>query len=42
MHLGYPDTIINTFRRVGLTLKTDGSEDSEIRIKDLEGIAVGD
>ena len=38
----FKETIINTFRRVGLSLKTDGSEDAEIQIKELEGIAVGD
>ena len=35
-------TIIQTFRRVGLSLNPDGSEDHEIRIKGLENIEVGD
>jgi hypothetical protein len=33
--------IIKTFRQVGLSLNPDGSEDLEIKIKDLEGIEVG-
>jgi hypothetical protein len=42
LHVQYKDTIIQTFRRVGLSLNPDGSEDHEIRIKGLEKIEVGD
>jgi hypothetical protein len=42
LHLEYKNTIINTFRNVGLTLNPDGSEDSNLKIKDLPDIAVGD
>jgi hypothetical protein len=33
--------IIKSFRQVGLSLNPDGSKDLEIKIKDLEGIEVG-
>lgn len=33
--------IIKSFRQVGLSLNSDGSKDLEIKIKDLEGIEVG-
>jgi hypothetical protein len=36
------DLIIQTFQQVGITLNSDGSEDGEIKIKDLEGIEVGE
>ena len=39
---GYKETIITTFRRVGLSLNPDGSEDSEMKIKGLPDIKVGD
>jgi hypothetical protein len=42
LHLEYKDTIINTFRNVGLSLNPDGSEDQELTIKDLPNIIVGD
>jgi hypothetical protein len=41
LHLQYKDTIINTFRNVGLSLNPDSSEDQELTIKDLLDIAVG-
>lgn len=42
LHLAYKDTIINTFRRVGLSLNPNGSKDLELKIKDLPNITVGD
>jgi Tc5 transposase DNA-binding domain len=42
VHKEHKDTIIRTFRQVGLSLNPDGSEDSELKIKDLPGIVVGD
>jgi hypothetical protein len=42
LHVQYKDTIIQTFRHVGLSLNPDGSEDHEIKIKGLENIEVGD
>src|SRR6266516_386562 len=42
VHKEHRDTIIKTFRQVGLSLNPDGSEDSELKIKDLPGIVVGD
>jgi hypothetical protein len=38
----YQDVIINSFRKVGLSLNPDGSEDHKIKIRDLPGIEVGD
>jgi hypothetical protein len=38
----YKDLIIQTFRNVGLSLNPDGSEDSELKIRDLPDIEVGD
>lgn len=32
---------IQSFRQVGLTLKIDGSDDSEIQVKDLPNLIVG-
>jgi len=40
--LEYKDTIINTFRNVGLSLNPNGSKDAEIKIKGLLDIQVGD
>jgi hypothetical protein len=40
--LEYKDTIINTFRAVGLALNPDGSQDEELKVKGLPFIAVGD
>lgn len=40
LHLKHKDTIIQTF--VGLSLNPDGSKDSELKIKDLPNIEVGD
>jgi hypothetical protein len=42
LHEQHKDTIINTFRNLGLSLNPDGSEDSELKIRDLSGIEVGD
>jgi hypothetical protein len=42
LHLEYKDTIINTFRSVELSLNPNSSEDSELKIKDLLDITVGD
>lgn len=42
LHTEYKQTIIDTFRHVGLSLHPNGSEDHEIKIKDLDNIAVGD
>ena len=41
-HKQYKNTIIQTFRRLGLTVNPDGSEDAELKIKGLDGIKVGD
>jgi hypothetical protein len=40
--LEYKDTIVKTFRHVGLALDPNGSEDYDLKIKDLPNIAVGD
>jgi hypothetical protein len=42
LHTEYKQTIINTFRHVGLSLCPDGSEDHEIKIKGLDNIAIRD
>ncbi len=42
LHKKYKDTIVRTFRQVGLSLNPDGSEDRELKIKGLDNIAVGD
>jgi len=42
LYLEYKDTIINTFRNVGLSLNPNGSEDQELTINDLPNIIVGD
>jgi hypothetical protein len=42
LHIENRQTIINTFRHVGLSLNPNGSEDSELKIRDLPGITVGD
>lgn len=42
LHIKYKNTIIDTFRRVGLSLNPDGSEDQEIKINGLDDIKVGD
>jgi hypothetical protein len=41
LHIEYKDTIVRTFRQVGLSLNPDGSEDHEIKIKGLDDIVVG-
>lgn len=42
LHIEYKETIIKSFRSVGMSLHPDGSEDSELCIKALDGITVGD
>lgn len=42
VHKDHQDAIINTFRNVGLSLPTDGSQDHELSIRDLPNIIVGD
>ena len=42
LHRDYKDTIIKTFRQTGISLNPDGSEDSEIKIRDVPDIEVGD
>jgi hypothetical protein len=42
LHLEYKETIISTFRSVGLSLNPNGSEDKELKIKDLPDITIGD
>lgn len=42
LHRERKDMIVKAFRQVGLTLPIDGSQDSEIKIKDLPDIGVGD
>jgi hypothetical protein len=42
LHREHKQTIINTFRHVGLSLNPDGSEDNELNIRDLPNITVGD
>ena len=42
VHEEHKETIIKPFRQVGLSLNPDGSEDSELKIKDLLDIVVGD
>jgi hypothetical protein len=41
LHKEKKDVIIKAFQQVGLSLNPNGSKDSEIKIKDLEGIQVG-
>jgi hypothetical protein len=42
IHRDHKETIIKAFRNLGLSLNPDGSEDSELKIKDLPNIEVGD
>ena len=42
LHRDHKDTIIKTFRQTGLSLNPDGSDDRELKIRDLPGIEVGD
>jgi hypothetical protein len=42
LHEQHKDTIINTFRNLGLSLNPDGSEDSELKIRDLPNITIGE
>jgi len=42
LHIENRQTIIDTFRHVGLSLNPNGSEDSELKIQDLPGITVSD
>ncbi len=36
------DTIADTFRRVGMSLNSDGSEDNELQVKGLEDVVIRD
>ena len=42
LHRVHRDLIIKTFRQTGLSLNPDGSEDLELKIRDLPGIKVRD
>ena len=42
LHKELGGTIVDTFRKLGLALAVDGSEDHEISVKDLSDIEVGD
>jgi hypothetical protein len=42
LHREYKHTIIKTFRQTGISLNPDGSEDLEIKIRDVPDIEVGD
>ena len=42
LHKDHGSLICQTFRRLGLSLAVDGSEDHEIKVKDIPDIEVGD
>jgi hypothetical protein len=42
LHEQHKDTIIKTFRNLGLSLNPDGSEDLELKIRDLPDISIGE
>ena len=42
MHLEHSSLLCQTFRKLGLSLAADGSEDDELSVKDIPGITVGD
>jgi hypothetical protein len=42
LYIEYKDTIIKTFRNVGLALNPNSLEDSKLSIQDLLNITVGD
>lgn len=42
LHAEKRELICQTFRKLGLSLAVDGSEDAEISIQDLPGMEVGD
>ena len=42
LHTQQADVIRQTFRKLGLSLAVDGSEDHEISVKDIPGLEVGD
>ena len=42
LHSQHTSTIRQTFRNLGLSLAVDGSEDEEIKVKDIPGLEVGD
>ena len=42
LHIEKSELIRQTFRKLGLSLAVDGSEDNELSIRDLPGIVVGD
>ena len=42
MHMEHSSLICQIFRKLGLFLAVDGSEDDELSVKDIPGITVGD
>lgn len=42
MYRGYNDTIIAAFRKTGVSLRPDDSDDTEISIKGVDNIIIGD
>jgi len=42
LHTDHKDTIINTFKNVGISLNPDGSEDHLLSIRDLPNITIGE
>jgi hypothetical protein len=42
LHKQHKDTIVNTFRNLGLSLNLDGSKDFKLKIRDLPRIEVRD
>jgi hypothetical protein len=41
LHLEYKDTIVKTFRSLGMALNPNGSKDAELKVKGIPDIAVG-
>jgi hypothetical protein len=41
LHLEYKDTIVQTFRDLGMALDPNGSEDIELKIKGIPNIVIG-
>jgi hypothetical protein len=42
LYIDHKDTIINTFKNVGISLNLDGSEDHLLSIRDLPNITIGE
>lgn len=42
LHIQYKETIVRTFRQLGMSLNPNGCEDLELKIKALDGIQIGD